>query len=303
MRAFELMGEKPEAIKVMRNKHTGLPAGFGFCQFRDEKQAMEILHKLNGKIIPYSQPPSRFKLNHSTNTKGTAADHALWVGDLSADVDDYGLYKCFAARYNSVQLAKVVRGTNGESRGYAFVNFTSEADYKDALTSMQGHRGLGSNPLRVSLAIPRNYNMIPGTTSSSSSTTSSLTTAIASTIVQAAAAQSGQAQTAATAAGYGGYYDANYWQQYGWQGYNYGQYYDGQQSGYGQWGAAPAQPEEDEFEPIEHSTAVDVEKLNRELFERNQDLWDTLEESRWSPFNPDKVCPPTKNEEQTSVSA
>ena len=49
---------------------------------------------------------SRFKLNHSTNTKGTAADHALWVGDLSADVDDYGLYKCFAARYNSVQLAK-----------------------------------------------------------------------------------------------------------------------------------------------------------------------------------------------------
>lgn len=56
MRSFELMGEKPEAIKVMRNKHTGLPAGFGFCQFRDEKQAMEILHKLNGKIIPYSQP-------------------------------------------------------------------------------------------------------------------------------------------------------------------------------------------------------------------------------------------------------
>jgi RNA recognition motif-containing protein len=50
------MGEKPEAIKVMRNKHTGLPAGFGFCQFRDEKQAMEVLHKLNGKIIPYSQP-------------------------------------------------------------------------------------------------------------------------------------------------------------------------------------------------------------------------------------------------------
>ena len=56
MRSFELMGEKPEAIKVMRNKHTGLPAGFGFCQFRDEKQAMEVLHKLNGKIIPYSQP-------------------------------------------------------------------------------------------------------------------------------------------------------------------------------------------------------------------------------------------------------
>ena len=56
-------------------------------------------------VINYFQP-SRFKLNHSTNTKGTTADHALWVGDLSADVDDYGLYKCFAAKYNTVQLAK-----------------------------------------------------------------------------------------------------------------------------------------------------------------------------------------------------
>ena len=55
-----------------------------------------------------------------------------------------------------------MRGSNGESRGYAFVNFSNESDYKDALTHMQGHRGLGSNPLRVSLAIPRNYNMIPG---------------------------------------------------------------------------------------------------------------------------------------------
>ena len=156
-------------------------------------------------------------MNHSTNTKGTNADHALWVGDLSADVDDYGLYKCFAARYNTIQLAKgtvtiylsiircflnyyfcvfktVVRSTNGESRGYAFVNFTSETDYKDALTHMQGHRGLGSNPLRVSLAIPRNYNMIPGSSSTNSSTTSSLTASLASTIVQAAAAQN-QAQS------------------------------------------------------------------------------------------------------------
>ena len=57
-------------------------------------------------VIFLNFQPSRFKLNHSTNTKGSTADHALWVGDLSADVDDYGLYKCFSAKYNSVQLAK-----------------------------------------------------------------------------------------------------------------------------------------------------------------------------------------------------
>ena len=52
---------------------------------------------------------------------------------------------------------------------------------------------------------------------------------------------------------------------------------------------AQQQPEEDEFELIEHSTPVDVEKLNRELFERNQDLWDALDEARWCPFNHDSA--------------
>lgn len=307
MRAFELMGEKPEAIKVMRNKHTGLPAGFGFCQFRDEKQAMEVLHKLNGKVIPYSQPASRFKLNHSTNTKGSTADHALWVGDLSADVDDYGLYKCFAAKYNSVQLAKVVRGSNGESRGYAFVNFTNESDYKDALVNMQGHRGLGSNPLRVSLAIPRNYNMIPGSSSGSTSSTSSLTATLASTIVQAAATGQAPVAAAAAAAGYGQYMDPSYWQQYGgWQGYGYQGYGYDQQAGYAApyAGQMPAQPEEDEFELIEHGTTIDVDKLNKEFFDRNQDLWDAVDEVRWTPFLPEKVVPSQKTEENgTAASA
>jgi RNA recognition motif-containing protein len=54
LQSFELMGEQPRTIKVMRKN--GLPAGYGFCQFQDKKQATEALHKLNGKIIPNSQP-------------------------------------------------------------------------------------------------------------------------------------------------------------------------------------------------------------------------------------------------------
>jgi RNA recognition motif-containing protein len=54
LESFELMGEQPRTINVMRKN--GLPAGYGFCQFQDKKQATEALHKLNGKIIPNSQP-------------------------------------------------------------------------------------------------------------------------------------------------------------------------------------------------------------------------------------------------------
>ena len=142
----------------------------------------------------------------------------------------------------------------------------------------------------------------PGSSSSTSST-STLTASIASSIVQAAATGQVQPQAAAAAAaGYGQYVDPAYWQQYGgwqgYQGYQGGYGYDGQQAyaGYGG-GQMPAQPEEDEFELIEHNIPVDIDKLNRELFERNQDLWDTLDEARWTPFNPEKVVPPVKAEE------
>ena len=216
-----------------------------------------------------------------------------------------------------------MRGSNGESRGYAFVNFTSETDYKDALTHMQGHRGLGSNPLRVSLAIPRNYNMIPG--SGGSSSAGGMTAQMASSIVQAAATGQPLPVQQPVAAAYGGYVDPNaaYWQQQqyggGWQGYGgyqqggYG--YDGQ-GGYpgqypmggGQMMPGHHQPEEDEFELIEHSTPIDVEKMNRELFERNQELWDALDDARWTPFNPEKALatcakPATEETNGTAVTA
>jgi len=90
------------------------------------------------------------------------------------------------------------------------------------------------------------------------------------------------------------------WQQYGgYQQPGYG--YEGQAAypaqgypgGGGQMmpGQHPGQPVEDEFELIEHSTPVDIEKLNRELFERNQELYDALDDARWTPFNPDKALP------------
>ena len=138
-----------------------------------------------------------------------------------------------------------------------------------------------------------------------------MTASIASTIVQQATQQGQPPAAAAAAAGYGQYVDPAYWQQqqYGnWQGYGYqgGYGYDPSQQGaypaqYGAGGPMPAQqqPEEDEFELIEHSTPVDVEKLNRELFERNQDLWDALDEARWCPFNPDSAIQAASERKKT----
>jgi len=49
----------------------------------------------------------------------------------------------------------VVLDSNGRSRGYGFVRFTSETDQQTALIEMQGYSGANMKPLRISLATPK----------------------------------------------------------------------------------------------------------------------------------------------------
>jgi RNA recognition motif-containing protein len=45
---------------VIKNKFTGQVAGYGFVNFSNDQQALTAMHRLNGKIMPYSQPPTRY---------------------------------------------------------------------------------------------------------------------------------------------------------------------------------------------------------------------------------------------------
>ena len=74
------------SIKVMTNKFTGEPAGYGFINFDSDQTAIIAMHRMGGKvrmvtillqksmrdenflfqIIPNSNPPVRFKLNHNS---------------------------------------------------------------------------------------------------------------------------------------------------------------------------------------------------------------------------------------------
>ena len=64
--AFKSLGEDDvESIQIVKNKFTGETAGYGFIYFDSDASALIAMHKLNGKIIPNSQPPVRFQLNHS----------------------------------------------------------------------------------------------------------------------------------------------------------------------------------------------------------------------------------------------
>jgi RNA recognition motif-containing protein len=129
-------------LQVMTNKFTGEPAGYGFVNFDSDQKAIYVMHRLGGKVIPNSNPPVRFKLNHnSTRLQPGEPDTSIWVGDLTPEVDDFTLYQFFTQRYQTVRCAKVVLDENGFSKGYGFVRFGLEAEQQHALANMTGEPG------------------------------------------------------------------------------------------------------------------------------------------------------------------
>jgi len=299
MEAFRRMGEPATGVIHKKNKFTGDPAGYCFVQFPTDEMALNAMHKLNGKVVPQTNPPVRFRLNHAgggATRPSQDKEYSLWVGDLTPEVDDYTLYKAFAARYPSIRTAKVILDTSGYSRGYGFVRFASEEEQKNCLVAMNGYKGLGGKPLKISNAVAKTAKYNANSTQQTQQTASPTTTP--------------QAQTPTTAqhTGYAGvtqdysqgYYDTSYWQNYSaWQGY-YDQTSDpNAMAGYtdqsmqdptqaAATAAAvqePQAPVEDELELIEHNVPLDIEKLNREVCDQDYNMWDALESSRWLPLD------------------
>lgn len=158
LNAFSLMGEdEVKGIKFIRNKFTGEQATYGFVIFDNDASALMCMHKLNGKMIPNSQPPSRFQLNHTSDQQTGVAlsdrEYSVWVSDLPSTITEEEFKKLFDTRYNSIKTTKVMKEKDG--RTFGFVRFTDLNDQREALIHMNGFNGLGGKPIKVSMAIPK----------------------------------------------------------------------------------------------------------------------------------------------------
>jgi RNA recognition motif-containing protein len=67
----------------------------------------------------------------------------LYVGNLSFDVDNATLEQLFAA-YGNVQSAKVISDRySGQSRGFGFVEMSTEEEAQAAIAALDGHEHAG----------------------------------------------------------------------------------------------------------------------------------------------------------------
>ncbi|KAJ6895750.1 hypothetical protein NC651_022086 [Populus alba x Populus x berolinensis] len=146
------------SIKIIRNKLTGQPEGYGFVEFVSHAAAERILQTYNGTQMPGTE--QTFRLNWASFGIGerrpdAGPEHSIFVGDLAPDVTDYLLQETFRVHYPSVRGAKVVTDPNtGRSKGYGFVKFADENERNRAMTEMNGVF-CSTRPMRISMATPK----------------------------------------------------------------------------------------------------------------------------------------------------
>jgi hypothetical protein len=163
--------DKPVSVKLMRDKLSGFPVGYGFLEFGDEGACERVLNLYNGKQIPGTA--HTYRLNWGQGHRraegaggaGAAAggggqtgqsfggqDFSVFVGDLSSEVDEQMLSATFGVRFSTITKSKVIKDpVTGMSKGFGFVHFASKEEADSALTTMNGVF-IGSRAIRVNPA-------------------------------------------------------------------------------------------------------------------------------------------------------
>ncbi len=130
----------PTNVKLIKDKKTNTNKNYCFVFFKNIEDTNKALNQLNGKNIPNTN--KTFKLNLASYH--SPINRTIYVGNLNKSVTNETLLNFFQIRYNSVMKATVIKD-NGVSKGFGFVVFKKENEYKKSLEEMDGVLFEGKN--------------------------------------------------------------------------------------------------------------------------------------------------------------
>ncbi|KAJ2854905.1 E3 ubiquitin-protein ligase pub1, partial [Coemansia erecta] len=153
---YEVFGSVRPVVsaKIIPDKRqTNGGLSYGFVEFESHQDAEYVLQNTNGRHVFDCE----IRVNWAFASGGgqmqedTSNHFPIFVGDLSAEVNDQVLAKAFSV-FPSMSDARVMWDmTSGKSRGFGFVAFRDRADAEKAIAQMNGE-WLGSRAIRVNWA-------------------------------------------------------------------------------------------------------------------------------------------------------
>lgn len=129
------------SVKVARDPKNNESRGYGFVHYEKEEDATQAIAILNGKQLD-STPPVILEVQEFRRKQDRPnAENQftnVYVKNLPTSVDEAKLGE-MCEKFGKVSKSAIMRGDDGESRGFAFVNFE---DHDAALKAVEGLDGL-----------------------------------------------------------------------------------------------------------------------------------------------------------------
>ncbi|MEJ1279057.1 poly(A) binding protein cytoplasmic 1 [Cricetulus griseus] len=125
--------------KVVYNEHGS--RGFGFVHFETHEAAQKAINTMNGMLLNDRKVfvghfKSRQKREAELGARALGFTN-VYVKNLHMDMDEQGLQDLFS-QFGKMQSVKVMRDSNGQSRGFGFVNFEKHEEAQKAVDHMNG---------------------------------------------------------------------------------------------------------------------------------------------------------------------
>ncbi|KAL1786984.1 polyadenylate-binding protein 1-like [Sigmodon hispidus] len=125
--------------KVVYNEHGS--RGFGFVHFETYEAAQKAINTMNGMLLNDRKVfvghfKSRQKREAELGARALGFTN-IYVKNLHVDMDEKGLQDLFS-QFGKMQSVKVMRDSNGQSRGFGFVNFEKHEEAQKAVDHMNG---------------------------------------------------------------------------------------------------------------------------------------------------------------------
>uniref|UniRef100_A0A0E0LD28 Polyadenylate-binding protein n=1 Tax=Oryza punctata TaxID=4537 RepID=A0A0E0LD28_ORYPU len=109
--------------------------GYGYVNFMSREDATRAMENLNFTVV--SGKPIRVMFSNRDPTLRKSGLANVFIKNLEKNIDNKSLYEMFSS-FGTILSSKVATDLNGQSKGYGFIQFESEASAKDAINGLNG---------------------------------------------------------------------------------------------------------------------------------------------------------------------